>query len=540
MELGETVVGAFIAETREQLGSMEDGLLQLEGAPDNAELINAMFRTAHTIKGSAAMFGFGPMVAFTHDIESLLDRVREGEIAITAELSTLLLQCRNHLQALLDPLAAGKDLPVELSARGEGLLAQIKRHLAVGVAVSAQRRSPNDPPPREVAPSGGRPAAIDCWHLSLRFGRDVLRNGMDPLASLRYLTRLGELVHLTTLADGMPPAAEMDPESCYLGFEISFKSEADKTAIENAFEFVRDDCEIRILPPRNTLPEQVPPALENTYPKFTKYRLVRELGRGRTGRVYLAHDALTNRDLSVKLAHVNSPACTDRGQMCKNPFFRESQASGMLMHPNIAAIFDAGIGDDIGYIAMEYVAGRQSLADYCNVDALLPIPKLVRIFYQCATALYYAHKKGVVHGNITPKSILLTPDMDVKLTNIGNAPSDAGAMVPDRSGAARFRSPEQVRGERPTAQSDLFCVGAVMYGAVTGISPFMADEDTSSDDKIMYSTPRPLRAYRLEAPDILSRIVRRALVKDPDWRYKSGLELAVDLSLMLDRVPLII
>ncbi|MGH8583147.1 MAG: chemotaxis protein CheW [Gammaproteobacteria bacterium] len=284
MELDQAI-NAFFVETRELLESMEAGLLQLESAPDDAELINAIFRAAHNIKGSAGMFGFDPMVAFTHDIESLLDRVRAGEIAITAELSSLLLQCRDHIQALLDPLAAGIDLPLELSAQGEGLLARLKPYLAAGVPVPAQRRPGTECPQRAVPPSGGCPAATDCWHLSLRFGRDVLRNGMDPLAFLRYLTTLGDIVHLTTLADTMPPAAEMDPESCYLGFEISFKSEADKAAIENAFEFVRDDCQLRILPPRSVLSDYI--------------RLIQELP-GDTlsvGEILVASGALTQAEL---------------------------------------------------------------------------------------------------------------------------------------------------------------------------------------------------------------------------------------------------
>jgi two-component system chemotaxis sensor kinase CheA len=94
-------------------------------------------------------------------------------------------------------------------------------------------------------------ATNDCWHISIRFGRDVLKNGMDPLAFLRYLLNLGEVAHITTLTDALPDAEEMDPELCYLGFEISFRSHASKDAIERVFDFCRDDCDLHILPPNS-------------------------------------------------------------------------------------------------------------------------------------------------------------------------------------------------------------------------------------------------------------------------------------------------
>jgi len=102
---------------------------------------------------------------------------------------------------------------------------------------------------------GGGEVETDHWHLSLRFGADVLRNGMDPLSFVRYLATLGQIVQIVTLIDGIPGAASMDPESCHLGFEIGFKSQADKATIEGVFEFMRDDCRIRILPPHSKISE---------------------------------------------------------------------------------------------------------------------------------------------------------------------------------------------------------------------------------------------------------------------------------------------
>jgi len=157
------------------------------------------------------------------------------------------------------------------------------------MGAAAHQTIPMPPPALSVAQPGDRDATTECWHISLRFGRDVLRNGMDPLAFLRYLTTLGDIVHLTTLTDAMPAAEEMDPETCYLGFEVGFKSEADKATIETVFEFVRDDCLIRILPPHSKLSDYI--------------RLIYELpeDKMRLGDLLVASGALTSAELDCVL-----------------------------------------------------------------------------------------------------------------------------------------------------------------------------------------------------------------------------------------------
>lgn len=250
------ITAVFVQESREQLAAMEDALLRLEASPDDSELINAVFRPAHTIKGGAGVIECAFIVAFTHVVENALDRLRNHEIAVSAELVALLLACGDHIGRLLDTLEAGAEAPdAELQAKGEALLQQLQQGW-----LAAPHGEPATPPVETREPvesSGGGAVDNDCWHISLRFGPNVLRNGMDPLSFLRYLTTLGRIVHLETLADTMPPAEEMDPESCYLGFEISFSSEASKDAIEGIFDFVRDDCELYILPPHSRLADFV-------------------------------------------------------------------------------------------------------------------------------------------------------------------------------------------------------------------------------------------------------------------------------------------
>jgi len=249
----------FIAESRELLAEMETALLSIETAPDRAEAVNAIFRAAHTIKGSAGLFSLEHIVAFTHVAESVLDRVREGAIGATAELVSLLLECGDHIGALVDAVAGGRLEPDEdLTRAGTPLTERLRGYLDTAPVAPAGAAAPAARTGDRGDSSGaGAVVHADHWHISLRFGRDVLRNGMDPLSFIRYLGKLGTIVRVVTLPDAIPPAEEMDPESCYLGFEIAFRSDADKAAIENAFEFVRDDCAIRILPPNSLISEYV-------------------------------------------------------------------------------------------------------------------------------------------------------------------------------------------------------------------------------------------------------------------------------------------
>lgn len=246
----------FIAEARDLLHHMEEALLRIEQVPDDVDTINAIFRAAHTIKGSAGLFGLDGIVAFTHVAESVLDKVRANELDVTPELVALLLQSGDHIRELVDHLVRGGEVSVRVAAQGQSLVEQLSDYLDDKPASHATASVVNVP--AEFVPPtthGGGEVEADHWHLSLRFGRDVLRNGMDPLSFIRYLGTLGQIVHIVTLLDAIPPAASMDPEICYLGFEVSFKSQADKATIENVFEFVREDCRIRILPPHSKISE---------------------------------------------------------------------------------------------------------------------------------------------------------------------------------------------------------------------------------------------------------------------------------------------
>ncbi|MRW90918.1 chemotaxis protein CheA [Duganella sp. FT80W] len=251
----------FIAESRELLEEMENALLNVDLAGDQNEAINAIFRAAHTIKGSAGLFSLDHIVAFTHVVESLLDKVRDGSVTLNDEMVVLLLSCCDYLSGMIDALAAGRtEQDPDTAPEGEMLQHQLRRHMDGNTAPqipAALAVHADTPSVERIDKDHLERMSSDYWHISLRFGRVVLQNGMDPIAFLRYLGKLGKIVGIATLPDALPPAEEMDAELCYLGFEIAFDSTADREAIAGVFEFVQEDCEIRIIPPHSKVSEYV-------------------------------------------------------------------------------------------------------------------------------------------------------------------------------------------------------------------------------------------------------------------------------------------
>ncbi|MFL9675330.1 chemotaxis protein CheA [Pseudomonas marginalis] len=227
----------FIVEARELLQAMEQSLLQLESEPGDQDAIGAIFRAAHTIKGSAGLFGLASIVGFTHIVEDVLDRLREGSVAVDAALIALLLKCGDHMLELVEVVANRGEVPTPAALeRGEALREALSAYQPMRTATASVETA-------EVADD----AAVEVlWHISLRFGVDVFRNGMDPLSFLRYLETLGQLIQVATLTDSIPPMDSWDPESCYLGFEIDLRSTASHASLNEVFDFVRDDCDVNI------------------------------------------------------------------------------------------------------------------------------------------------------------------------------------------------------------------------------------------------------------------------------------------------------
>ncbi|MEY3289233.1 MAG: chemotaxis protein CheA [Pseudomonadota bacterium] len=253
----------FVIECRELLEQMEEALLIVEHATDDPEIINAIFRAVHTIKGSAGIFGLASIVAFTHASETVLDRVRSGDIAMSSILASLFLEAHDHLSLLINHVAEGTYPLNDNDSRGKRLITQLETYLddtvLNQVAASAEVPMSNK---STVEREESEEVSTNHWHLSLRFGAEVFRNGMDPFSFVRCLSSVGNIVQLVTIIDAIPAAEDMDPESCYLGFEISFDSDADKLAIESIFNFVLSDCSIHILPPHSKSSEYLRLILE--------------------------------------------------------------------------------------------------------------------------------------------------------------------------------------------------------------------------------------------------------------------------------------
>jgi two-component system, chemotaxis family, sensor kinase CheA len=248
----------YIMESRDLLEQMEEALLTLEQNPQDEEKINAIFRAAHTIKGSAGLFGLDFIISFTHVAESVLHKVRNGEITIDENLVALLLEVGDFIGKLIDHVAESKTPDADTEVVSDALISRLNVYLNIEQAMAPVEQAIESSNEVATINTVGEVESIervetDCWHISLRFGADTFRNGMDPFSFIRYMKTIGTIVHLETMQQVFPALDEMDSESCYLGFEISFQTGADKLAIESIFDFVRDDCEIHILPPNSKI-----------------------------------------------------------------------------------------------------------------------------------------------------------------------------------------------------------------------------------------------------------------------------------------------
>lgn len=247
----------FLVEAEELLTAMEDALLHLENEPDDTEAINAVFRAAHTIKGTSGIFGFDDVVSFTHVTESLLDKIRDNEIAINKKIIEVLLKAGDHISDLVhDVIATENQLPDEHLQTSNELIQNLNVFMNIDESVLAQDDSTTETAESVIEDIQSDELYIsptNNWHISLRFGIDVLKQGMDPTSFIKYLQQIGSIITITTLPNKIPSLEDIDPESCYLGFELDLQSESSKEEIESVFEFVEEDCDICILPPRSSI-----------------------------------------------------------------------------------------------------------------------------------------------------------------------------------------------------------------------------------------------------------------------------------------------
>lgn len=260
----------------------------------------------------------------------------------------------------------------------------------------------------------------------------------------------------------------------------------------------------------------------DTHPTLGRYEILKEIGRGAMGTVFLGKDPRINRNVAIKTMPYGEIEPHELDEF-KTRFFREAEAAGKLSHPNIVAIYDAGEEHDMAYIAMELLEGCE-LTDYCRSDNLLPVKQVVEIVTAVASALDYAHREGVIHRDIKPSNIMLVKDQQVKVTDFGIArvidasQTQTGITL----GTPSYMSPEQVSGKKVDGRSDLFSLGIVFYELLTGKRPFAADGITSILYAIVNSDYPSLSRAGTRIPSCCVEIVDKLLKKNLTARFSSA------------------
>lgn len=246
----DSALPGFIAESADLLRDMESALLECAGGMITPDTINLIFRSAHTIKGSAGLFGLDEIVSFVHVVETVLDGVRLNRTALSEQLISLFLSCKDHIQLLVDQVGSATAPNSDVSSLGEQLLDALRR--------ITEEETAGDGPTGAGAVNSAAVSTADTssdvamksvsadWHVSIRFAAGVLAAGMDPLGFIRYLRTFCELRAVRVIEDGLPGRDEFQPEECHVGFELDLRTTAERSRIEAAFEFVREDCVLQI------------------------------------------------------------------------------------------------------------------------------------------------------------------------------------------------------------------------------------------------------------------------------------------------------
>ncbi len=244
----------FIAESSELLQHMETILLDIESGEGDENSLNALFRAIHTIKGSAGVFGYKHVVEFTHVVENILELVRSGKKELKKESIGLLLECRDHISDLIEFASMDSSIDEEKEKFGKFLLNKLNQKFGLESAPINEESEDNtkiqkvksDDSPKTQSPN---------YHISIRFSRDILKSGLDPFSFINYLNQIGTIISLVTLTNEIGLRENYDPEECYIGFEIQLNTDAEKSTIEDVFEFLQSDSVLHILKPHSTFRE---------------------------------------------------------------------------------------------------------------------------------------------------------------------------------------------------------------------------------------------------------------------------------------------
>src|SRR5262245_11133447 len=261
-----------------------------------------------------------------------------------------------------------------------------------------------------------------------------------------------------------------------------------------------------------------------------RYKVLKELGRGAMGLVYLGKDPTIQRFVAIKTMQLNQINSDDKLQDVKARFFREAESTGRLSHPNIVTIYDAGAENNLGYIAMELIQGTP-LKQWARKPNLMPVNEVLLTVGTVADALDYAHQQGVVHRDIKPANIMLTRDRVVKVMDFGIAKMASSSKTETNIvlGTPTYMSPEQIAGKKVDGRSDVFSLGVVLYELLTGQLPFTADNLSAVLFSIAHHPHPPIQTLRADLPPMVQEIVDRALQKELPHRYRRAEEFASEL-----------
>jgi serine/threonine-protein kinase len=259
-------------------------------------------------------------------------------------------------------------------------------------------------------------------------------------------------------------------------------------------------------------------------PTLGRYEVEKELGKGAMGVVYLGRDPKINRVVAIKTMALGQEFEGADLEQAKERFFREAETAGRLNHPNIVTIYDAGEDQELAYIAMELLQGKD-LTHFLKTGHLPPLPWVLTLIADIAAALDYAHKNGVVHRDIKPANIIYLDDKKtVKVTDFGIARITASSRTKTGIvlGTPSYMSPEQVAGKHVDGRSDLFSLGVMLFELCTGKLPFVADTLATLMYNIANIEARNARTIKPDLPECVAAIIERLLNKNPDERYQTG------------------
>ncbi len=262
--------------------------------------------------------------------------------------------------------------------------------------------------------------------------------------------------------------------------------------------------------------------------RIGKYLLMKKLGAGATGSVYLAIDEFSGRQVALKFYETGTSL--DDASFARSQFLTEAALAGRLWHPHIALILDACSDDTMSYVVTEFVPGG-SLEQFTRPEDLLPVAEIIEIGFKCSGALDYAFRNDVIHRDIKPGNILRTAQTQVKISDFGIAfiRNATHSQILD-AGSPYYTSPEQAAGQELTHQSDMFSLGVVLYEMLAGRRPFVGDNAGQVLRNLVSIDPAPLARVRPDLPGNLGEIVMRALQKAPGDRYANWAEFALDLA----------